>query len=70
MKKVTGTIAELTNKITVNGKRITQPYLAALMKIGEGTFCRIVGKKVGKGRTAAIWEVDCSAKMEVAVKEG
>ena len=64
MRFVTGTIAQLTNKLTMNGVPLDQPALSVMTRIFSGSLFKQVGivKKEGKrGRSAIIWQVDTEA---------
>lgn len=68
-KVISGTISELQPKVLVNGKKLTQPYLSALAAIGEGSFCRAIGKKDnGRGRAAKVWEFDTEAVLSISTE--
>ena len=58
---LTGTIAQLSGKLTLNGVALGQPELALMTRIFGGTVFKQVGivKKEGeRGRPASIWQVD------------
>ncbi len=58
---VTGTIAQLSGKLTLNGKVLDQPALSTMTRFLEGAQFKQVGiiKKEGeRGRPAIIWQVD------------
>lgn len=58
---VTGTIAQLSGKITMNGVALGQPELSVLTRIFNGTAVKRVGvvKKEGeRGRPATVWQID------------
>lgn len=68
---VTGTIAQLANKLTLNGKTLDQPALSTMTRYLEGSQFKQVGviKKEGeRGRPAIIWQVDTelAAWFEIA----
>lgn len=61
---VTGTIAQLAGKLTLNGKVLDQPALSTMTRFLEGAQFKQVGviKKDGeRGRPAIIWQVDTGA---------
>lgn len=58
---VTGTVAQLVGKLSINGNILGQPELSVLTRVLNGTVFKQVGsiKKEGeRGRPAAIWTVD------------
>lgn len=58
---VTGTIAQLAGKITMNNMVLNQPELSLMTRIFGGSTFKQVGiiKKEGeRGRPAIIWQVD------------
>ena len=58
---VTGTIAQLSNKLTLNGVLLGQPELSVMTRIFGGSTFKQVGiiKKEGeRGRPAIVWQVD------------
>jgi hypothetical protein len=61
---ITGTIAQLSGKITMNGVALGQPELSVLTRIFNGGAVKRVGviKKEGeRGRPATIWQIDTGA---------
>ena len=63
---LTGTIAQLSGKITLNGKVLDQPALSTMTRFLEGSLFKQVGviKKEGeRGRPAIIWQVDTESAM-------
>lgn len=72
---VTGTIAQLSGKISLNGYFLGQPELSVLSRIMEGTMFHRVGivKRDGyRGRPAIVWQVDTetSAFAVLELKNG
>ncbi len=72
---VTGTIAQLCDKLTLNGKALGQPELSVMTRIFDGTAFKQVGivKKEGaRGRPSIIWQVDTetAAWFELADASG
>lgn len=58
---VTGTIAQLAGKLSLNGKTLDQPALSTMTRFLDGAQFKQVGiiKKEGeRGRPAIIWQVD------------
>lgn len=58
---VTGTIAQLSGKLTLNGSTLGQPELSVMTRIFNGGAFKQVGviKKDGeRGRPAIVWQVD------------
>lgn len=58
---ITGTIAQLSGKLTLNGVALGQPELSVMTRIFGGSVFKQVGivKKEGeRGRPAIIWQVD------------
>lgn len=58
---VTGTIAQLSGNLTLNGVTLGQPELSVMTRIFGGSAFKQVGviKKEGeRGRPAIIWQVD------------
>lgn len=58
---VTGTIAQLSGKLSLNGTVLGQPELSVMTRIFGGTVFKQVGivKREGeRGRPAIIWQVD------------
>lgn len=58
---ITGTIAQLSGKLTLNGTTLGQPELSVMTRIFGGSVFKQVGivKKEGeRGRPAIIWQVD------------
>lgn len=58
---LTGTIAQLSGKLTLNGVALGQPELSVMTRIFGGSVFKQVGivKKEGeRGRPAIIWQVD------------
>lgn len=53
-----GTMAELTNKLTLNGKKLSQPFLSQLVTYGlSAKVIDTQPNKVGKGKPTNIVEV-------------
>jgi len=72
---ITGTIAQLSGKLTLNGTTLGQPELSVMTRIFGGSVFKQVGivKKEGeRGRPAIIWQVDTesAAWFECADAEG
>lgn len=67
-KAIRGTVAELVDTVTINGKSLTQPQLSVITQV--------FGKEVGKdakpanvrGRAATVWEFPASLSVRVARK--
>ncbi len=58
---VTGTIAQLSGKLSLNGKALDQPALSTMTRYLDGAQFKQVGiiKKEGeRGRPAIVWQVD------------
>lgn len=57
---VTGTVAQLVGKLSINGNILGQPELSVLTRVLNGTVFKQVGsiKKGERGRPAAIWQAD------------
>lgn len=58
---ITGTIAQLSGKLSLNGTTLGQPELSVMTRIFGGTVFKQVGivKREGeRGRPAIIWQVD------------
>lgn len=58
---ITGTIAQLSGKLTLNGVALGQPELSVMTRIFNGSVFKQVGivKREGeRGRPAAVWQVD------------
>lgn len=58
---ITGTIAQLSGKLTLNGVALGQPELSTMTRIFNGSLFKQVGivKREGeRGRPAIIWQVD------------
>lgn len=58
---ITGTIAQLSGKLTLNGVALGQPELSVMTRIFNGSIFKQVGiiKKEGeRGRPAIVWQVD------------
>lgn len=58
---ITGTIAQLSGKLTLNGVALGQPELSVMTRIFNGSIFKQVGivKREGeRGRPAIIWQVD------------
>lgn len=77
---LTGTIAQLSGKLTLNGVALGQPELSVMTRLFNGNIFKQVGvvKKEGeRGRPAIIWQVDtetaawfeCSDTTGLAVSE-
>ena len=65
---LTGTIAQLSGKLTLNGKPLDQPALSTLTRFLDGSVFKQVGviKKEGeRGRPAIIWQVDTESAVWV-----
>ena len=61
---ITGTIAQLSGKLTLNGVALGQPELSTMTRIFGGSIFKQVGiiKKEGeRGRPAIVWQVDTGA---------
>lgn len=57
MNKITGTLAQLSGKVSVNGHLRTAPQLSALTAMGIGTKVGEAAKEPNtRGRAATIWE--------------
>lgn len=64
-KKITGTIAELVAMgLTINGKVMKQGELSTLTRLG---LAKQVGEaeKKGRGKAAAIWELESSSTLKL-----
>ena len=58
---ITGTIAQLSGKLSLNGVALGQPELSVMTRIFNGSIFKRVGivKREGeRGRPAIIWQVD------------
>ena len=58
---ITGTIAQLAGKMTLNGTPLGQPELSVMTRLFDGTLFQRVGviKRDGeRGRPATVWQVD------------
>lgn len=58
---ITGTIAQLSGKLSLNGTTLGQPELSVMTRVFSGTIFKQVGivKREGeRGRPATIWQVD------------
>ena len=58
---LTGTIAQLSGKVSMNGIVLNQPQLSVLSTVLEGSTFRRVGivRRDGKrGRPAIVWQID------------
>lgn len=61
---LTGTIAQLSGKLTLSGVALGQPELSVMTRIFGGSIFKQVGiiKKEGeRGRPAIVWQVDTEA---------
>lgn len=58
---VTGTVAQLVGKLSINGVALGQPELSVMTRIFAGTVFKQVGivrKEGERGRPAAVWQID------------
>ncbi len=58
---LTGTIAQLSGKLTLNGVALGQPELSTMTRIFNGSLFKQVGivkREDERGRPAIIWQVD------------
>lgn len=57
---VTGTLAQLSGKLTLNGVKLDTIELATMTRVFKGSIFKQVGsvKKDGRGRPAIVWCVD------------
>lgn len=61
---LTGTIAQLAGKLSLNGVTLGQPELSVMTRIFNGAAFKQVGqvKKAGeRGRPALVWQLDTEA---------
>lgn len=66
---IRGTIAELANKVTVNGNLVDQPGLSVLTRLGIGKQVGVTEKPDNqRGRAAAIWEFPLESTTVLARK--
>ena len=63
--KISGTLAQLSGKVRVNGKVLTAPQLSALTTLGIGRKVGVVPKSNPhqRGREASVWEFDSDAVL-------
>lgn len=72
---ITGTIAQLAGKVSMNGIVLNQPQLSVLSTVLEGTTFRRVGiirRDNKRGRPSIVWQIDTetSSFVELHNKRG
>lgn len=64
---IRGTIAELVNSITVNGRTVDQPTLSALTRMGFGKEVGTAERPAGtRGPAPKVWEFAQNIRLSVA----
>ena len=63
---LTGTIAQLAGKLTLNGVTLGQPELSVLTRVTGGALFRQVGiirNEGARGRPSIVWQVDTESAL-------
>lgn len=69
---VTGTIAQLSNNLKLNGVTLGQPELSVMTRVFKGSLFKQVGiisKNGERGRPAIVWCVDTESAAWFEVKD-